>query len=73
VTTIPAFDRLSSERFAIAAILKAPAPAGRKPAREGRIDYLLVESGIRESLPAESRLGRRTVLSLPLLPPPQKN
>ena len=44
-------------------------------AREGRFDYLLVEStGISEPLPvAEPRLGRRTVLTLPLLPPPQKN
>jgi hypothetical protein len=46
-----------------------------KLAREGRFDYLLVEStGISEPLPAaEPRLGRRTVLSFPLLPPPQKN
>src|SRR6266478_1418641 len=46
-----------------------------KLAREGRFDYLLVEStGISEPLPvAEPRLGRRTVLTLPLLPPPQKN
>ena len=38
-------------------------------------DYLLVEStGISEPLPvAEPRLGRRTVLTFPLLPPPQKN
>jgi hypothetical protein len=36
--------------------------------------YLLVEStGISEPLPAEPRLGRRTVLTFPLLPPPQKN
>jgi hypothetical protein len=42
---------------------------------EGRFDYLLVEStGISEPLPAaELRLGRRTVLTFPLLPPPQKN
>ena len=40
-----------------------------------RCDYLLVEStGISEPLPvAEPRLGRRTVLTFPLLPPPQKN
>jgi hypothetical protein len=46
-----------------------------KLAREGRFDYLLVEStGISEPLPVgEARLGRRTVLTLPLLPPPQKN
>ena len=44
-------------------------------AREGRFDYLLVEStGIPGPLPvAEPRLGRRTVLTFPLLPPPQKN
>ena len=44
-------------------------------AREGRFDYLLVEStGISEPLPAaEPHLGRRTVLTFPLLPPPQKN
>lgn len=44
-------------------------------ARAGRFDYLLVEStGISEPLPvAEPRLGRRTVLTFPLLPPPQKN
>jgi len=46
-----------------------------KLAREGRFDYLLVEStGISDPLPdAELRLGRRTVLTFPLLPPPQKN
>lgn len=44
-------------------------------AREGRVDYLLVEStGISEPLPAaKPRLGRRTALTFPLLPPPQKN
>ena len=38
-------------------------------------DYLLLEStGILELLPiAEPRLGGRTVLTFPLLPPPQKN
>jgi G3E family GTPase len=43
--------------------------------REGRFDYLLVESTrFSEPLPiAEPRLGRRTVLTFPLLPPPQKN
>ena len=46
-----------------------------KPARAGRCDYLLVAStGISAPLPvAEARLGRRTVLTFPLLPPPQKN
>jgi hypothetical protein len=40
-----------------------------------RFDYLPAASmGISESLPAaEPRLGRRTALTLPLLPPPQKN
>jgi len=43
--------------------------------REGRFDYLLVEStGISEPLPvARPRLGRRTALTFPLFPPPQKN
>src|SRR5438105_7554932 len=38
-------------------------------------DYLLVGStGVSERLPAaEARLGRRTALTSPLLPPPQKN
>ncbi len=42
---------------------------------EGRFDYLLVGStAVSEPLPpAETRLGRRTALTLPLLPPPQKN
>jgi hypothetical protein len=42
--------------------------------RESRFDYLFVEStGISEPLPAaEPRLGRRTVLTFPLVPPPQK-
>jgi G3E family GTPase len=46
-----------------------------KLASEGRFDYLLVKStgnsGLRPG--AEPRLGRRTVLTFPLLPPPQKN
>ena len=43
--------------------------------RTGRFGYLFVEStGISGPLPAaEPRLGRRTVLTFPLLPPPQKN
>ena len=43
--------------------------------RDCGFDFLLVEStGSQEPLPvAEPRLGRRTVLTLPLLPPPQKN
>ena len=46
-----------------------------KLAREGRFDYLRVEStGISEPRPvAEPRLGRRTALTFPLLPPPQKH
>src|SRR5712692_10346535 len=46
-----------------------------KLARKGRFHYLLVEStGVSEPLPvAERRLGRRTILTFPLLPPPQKN
>jgi G3E family GTPase len=44
-------------------------------AHKGRFDYLLVRStGVSEPLPAaETRLGRRTALTVPLLPPPQKN
>jgi hypothetical protein len=46
-----------------------------KLARKGGFDYVLVVStGISEPLPVtEPRLGRRTALSFPLLPPPQKN
>jgi hypothetical protein len=49
--------------------------ASANPAREGRFDHVLVGStGILEPLPAaEPRLGRRTALTFPLLPPPQKN
>jgi G3E family GTPase len=59
-------------------LLRAPGGLARRviEARlEGRFDYLLLEStGILEPLPvAEPRLGRRTALILPLLPPPQKN
>ena len=47
----------------------------RLAAREGRFDYLPVAlTGISEPLPAaEPRPGRRTALTFPLLPPPQKN
>jgi hypothetical protein len=47
----------------------------RLAAREGRFYCLLVGStGVSEPLPAaETRLGRRTALTFPLLPPPQKN
>lgn len=51
----------------------------RLAAREGRFDDLLVgvhwgSMGVSEPLPAaETRLGRRTALTFPLLPPPQKN
>ena len=66
-------DSLKSKRQSrIAAISSLPASLRR---REGRFDYLLVEStGISEPLPvAETRLGRRTALTFPLPPPPQKN
>jgi hypothetical protein len=41
----------------------------------GRVDYLLVGStGVSELVSvAELRPGRRTVLTFPLFPPPQKN
>jgi hypothetical protein len=43
-------------------------------ARIGRVDYLLVGAGNAERLPVEApRLRRRTVLTFPLRPPPQKN
>ena len=47
----------------------------RRFAREGRFDYLLLESaGVSEPLPVEEpRVGRRTVRTFPLFPPPQKN
>jgi hypothetical protein len=43
--------------------------------REGRFDYCLLGStGILEPPPAkEPRPGRRTTLTFPVLPPPQKN
>src|SRR5471032_214168 len=49
--------------------------AGLLALAPGRLDYSLVEStGIPESLPAaEFRRGRRTALTFPLFPPPQKN
>ena len=41
---------------------------------EDDVRFLVESTGISELLPvAEPRLGRRTVLTLPLLPPPQKN
>ena len=65
-----ALARPASRGLRTLSIMRVP-----KLAREGRFDYLLVEStGISEPLPvAEPRLGRRTVLTFPLLPPPQKN
>src|SRR5262249_55521398 len=43
-------------------------------ARDGRVDYSLAEStGLPELPAAEARLGRRTTLTFPLGPPPQKN
>ena len=58
--------------------LSRPMPGPLTSSRErsdGRFDYLFVEStGISEPLPAaETRLGRRTALTFPLFPPPQKN
>jgi hypothetical protein len=45
-----------------------------KLAREAAFDYLLVEPTRRsEPRGAESRFGRRTALTFPLVPPPQKN
>lgn len=39
-----------------------------------KYDHASVESTGREPLPvAEARVGRRTALTFPLLPPPQKN
>src|SRR5512145_2501854 len=54
---------------------KGPARRRIEVARERRFGYLLVEStGLPEPVRvAEPRLGRRTVLTFPLLPPPQKN
>src|SRR5215510_7097049 len=48
---------------------------GRAALPVRRFDYLLVASpGLLEPLPpAELRLGRRTALTFPVLPPPQKN
>ena len=47
----------------------------RQAERLESLTYLLVEStGLLEPLPgAEPRRGRRTILTFPLLPPPQKN
>ncbi|MCU1335822.1 MAG: hypothetical protein JWO19_1403 [Bryobacterales bacterium] len=39
----------------------------------GRFNYLLVESTSEPPPSAEPRLGRRTALTFPLFPPPQKN
>jgi hypothetical protein len=52
---------------------KSCVKSGRCPG--GALDYLRVEStGLSEPLLGpEPRLGRRTVLTFPLLPPPQKN
>ena len=50
-------------------------PASRNRARKRRFDYFLVGlTGVSEALPAAAaRLGRRTALTFPLFPPPQKN
>lgn len=54
---------------------RTPAGSSRKASANLALraaDYLLVEStGISE--PLSARLGRRTVLTFPLFPPPQKN
>src|SRR5208282_2350197 len=54
---------------------RGPTHRGNEARPRGSFDYFLVESaGLAEQLRgAEPRLGRRTVLTLPLLPPPQKN
>ena len=42
--------------------------------REGCFDHLLRSTGISDPRAVgEPRLGRRTALTFPLLPPPQKN
>ena len=71
-------ERLASDVFVVnagAGKSHSQRDAWPSVAREGRFGYLLAEStGISEPLPvAEPRLGRRTVLTFPLLPPPQKN
>ena len=69
-------ERLATPAFVVNIGAAAPQLVeARKLACEGRFDYLLVESTrISDPLPvAEPRLGRRTVLTFPLLPPPQKN
>src|ERR1700731_5321510 len=72
-----AYPAAASRPFGVSAPCRpgSARKASANLAREGRFDYLLVEStGISELLPsAEPRLGRRTVLTFPLLPPPQKN
>jgi hypothetical protein len=70
--------RLPARRCAVGAgdVKSTGFLAGRRRwSIEGRFSYLLVGStGISEPLPAaEPRLGRRTALTFPLLPPPQKN
>ena len=59
----------------ITSIGRTSRKASANLARKGRVDYLLVGStGVSEPVPAaELRLGRRTVLTFPLFPPPQKN
>ena len=64
-----------AERTIRRSLAEDPLVEVSKLTRKGREDYLLVESrGNSESRPAaEPRLGRRTALTFPLLPPPQKN
>jgi hypothetical protein len=60
-------------------LIQAMVDPKRLAAGEARSDYLPVgvhwgSTGISEPLPGgEPRLGRRTALTFPLLPPPQKN
>jgi G3E family GTPase len=74
-------SRIQETRFHIASMQQTQKTAGISLGWERTLfdghsfDYLLVEStGLSEPLPlAEPRLGRRTALTFPLLPPPQKN
>lgn len=53
---------------------RTAAPLRIASAVRGRFDYVLVgPTGIFGLPAAEPRAGRRTVLTVPLLPPPQKN
>ena len=75
LVAVPLVQGCSGARLYWVTALAVPPLGMPHPASEGRFDYLLVESiGISEPLPvAAPRLGRRTVLTFPLFPPPQKN